>query len=113
MSSRTFVCFACRTTDRVPFRRLTRDCRVCRSPEEHVYYKFRVPRADDDRGWSDLQRKVREVNGKIKARAVAKLQHDAERYARLLETQPAERLPMLRHRLRDIHAALLEWERWR
>lgn len=106
------MCFACRTTERVPSPRLTRDCRLCHSPAEHVYYKFRIPRRDGDRRWSDLQQQVRDVNRKIKARAVARLQRDAERYLRLLETQPADRLPMLRHRLRDIQTALSQWDRW-
>lgn len=113
MSSRTFVCFSCRTTDRVPSPRVTRDCRICHAPAEHVYYKFRIPRADDDEGWLELKRKVREVNVKIKARSVAKLTSDAERYARLLASQPEERRAGSRHKLREIQRALAEWERWR
>ncbi len=111
MSNRTFVCFTCRTTDRVPFPRLTRDCRICHLPSEHVYYKFRIPRSNDDDGWRDLQEKVRETNGKIKARAVAKLRADAARYERLLALSPAAR--GIRQKLRDIAAALDTWERWR
>lgn len=113
MSKRTFVCFTCRTTDRVPLPRRTRDCRICHAPAEHVYYKFRIPRRDDDTGWSELQDKVRDVNAKIKARAVAKLTADAERYTRLLASQPADRQSAVRHKLREIQTALAEWERWR
>lgn len=59
MSNRTHVCFECRTTERVPVSRIIRICRRCRKHAEHVFYKFKIPRRNDDAGWQELQSKAR------------------------------------------------------
>lgn len=107
MSNRTFVCFACRTTERVPLSRLTRNCRVCRAPAEHVYYKFAIPPKDDDKSWQELLRKVREVNDQIKANLLRYWRPKAERYARI----PNKRA-VVRRRLRELNEKIAKLERW-
>ena len=113
MSNRTFACFTCRTTERVSFARITRTCRKCHAPAEHVYYKFRIPRADDDRGWQELMQRVREVNDRIKTRTLAWLRQRAAAYVRNVESAPAHRQKRLRRHLRAIESAIAEWEQWR
>ena len=108
MSKRTYVCFPCRTTERVPYERATRNCRKCHAPAEHVYYKFRIPRADDDRGWADLMQKVRDVNRVIKERALERLRSEAERYARI-----PDRNGKAAARLRDLQEKIQQLEQWR
>jgi hypothetical protein len=113
MSNRTFVCFTCRTTERVPIARLTRKCRKCHAPAEHVYYKFRIPRADDDKGWSDLMQRVREVNRTIREGALKHFRSRAERYARALKGQPEKRTKAAEARLREIEEKIRKYEQWR
>lgn len=113
MSKRTFVCFTCRTTERVPIARLTRKCRKCHAPAEHVYYKFRIPRADDDKGWSDLMQKVREVNRDIREGALRHFRSQAERYLRILSEQPAKRTRTIEARLREVEEKIRKIEEWR
>ena len=113
MSKRTYVCFACRTTERVPVSRITRTCRKCHEPVEHVYYKFRVPRLDDDAGWSDLMQKVREVNRTIRENALKHLRSEAERYSRMLTAQPMHRAKTVATRLREIQEKISKFEQWR
>jgi hypothetical protein len=76
-----------------------------------VYYKFRIPRRDDNEGWRDLKTKVREVNAKMKARAVARLQADAARFERVLASTPGASRA-IRQKLRDIETVLAAWRRW-
>jgi hypothetical protein len=106
------VCFDCRTTERVPISRLTRDCRKCHAPAEHVYYKFRIPARDDDKAWSELKWRVREVNDRIKAGALRHLRAESDRYLRMLRSAPTKRLKSLQRRLRQIDEKLRKWERW-
>jgi hypothetical protein len=115
MSNRTYVCFTCRTTERVPLARVTRRCRKCRAPSEHVYHKFRIPRADDDTGWSELMRKVREVNDVLKTDMVRRLRERAEKYERQLAAARADdpRSIRLKAHLRELQERLAEWETWR
>src|SRR5207248_10683713 len=70
MNNRTFVCFACRTTERDSTFRITRKCRKCRRLAERVHYKFRIPAAGDDRGWDELMPKVRAFNREARAGAL-------------------------------------------
>lgn len=110
MSKRTFVCFTCRTTERVPIARVTRKCRKCHAPAEHVYYKFRVPRADDDKGWSDLMQKVREVNRTIREGALRYFRSQAERYSQI----PSEkRTRAAEAGLREAEEKIRKYEEWR
>ena len=113
MSSRTYVCFDCRTTERVPLARLTRDCRICRKPAEHVYFKLRVPRADDDDGWRTLMVAAREINTEMKARALALLRRKVADYVRVLETAPPHRRSTAQRHLREANERIAQWERWR
>ena len=112
MHNRTFVCFTCRTTERVRLTRLAHKCRICRAPAEHVYHKFRIPQKDDDRAWSELMKKVRGLNRDIKIRAVRQLIAEAERCRHALIAAPENRLIDLRRQLRDAEEALLKWEQW-
>ena len=114
MSKRTFVCFACRTTDRVSlFARVSRRCRKCRATAEHVYYKFRIPPADDDAGWAELMQKVRKVNDAIKANSLKYYRAKAERHARSLATLPEWRAKKARAQLREVEALIRQYEEWR
>lgn len=113
MSKRTYVCFACRTTERVPMARITRRCRKCGARAEHVYYKFRIPRRDDDRGWEMLRVRVREVNNIIKSRALDRLSRRKTRAEGALATaKKANSRKKARQRLRLIHEKLRRWESW-
>lgn len=112
VSNRTFVCFECRTTERVPLARLTRNCRRCRAQAEHVFYKFRIPAADDDRAWADLKQRVREVNDQMKARALRHLHAKADRYIRNLTSARGERKARLRRELGAIQDRIAQWEQW-
>jgi hypothetical protein len=111
MSKRTFVCFECRTTDRVPIDRLTRKCRKCHAPAEHVYYKFRIPRAEDDAGWADLMQKVRDVNRRIRDNALRHYLAEVERYSRVLSEKPASRTILAK--LRVVEDKVRRFEEWR
>ena len=114
MSNRTFVCFDCRTTERVPiYRRLTRNCRKCRRPAEHVYYKFRIPPIDDDKAWRELATKVRQVNDAIKKNRLTYLRDRVDRYTRALETVPPGRRAAFLKRLKGVNEEIAEWEGWR
>ena len=113
MSNRTFVCFACRTTERVEISRMTRRCRKCHAPSEHVYYKFRIPRRDDDDGWAALMPKVREVNRTIKENWLQELRADEERYSQVLAEAPPHRKTRATAKLREIRDKLSKLEEWR
>ena len=112
MSNRTFVCFACRTTERVSLSRFTRNCRKCRAVAEHVYYKFRIPPADDDKGWADLRVKVRSVNDQIKKYALQRLNAKAERYTRIVATMSEPRAKKIRRWLREVQDDIRTYEQW-
>src|SRR5215467_335871 len=107
---RTFVCFTCRTTERVPVGRLTRRCRKCRAPAEYVYYKFRIPRVKDDKGWRALMQSVRELNRAIATRALHWLRARADRYARALPSQPPHRRRTFERLLRDVEEEIRAYE---
>lgn len=109
MSSRTFVCFDCRTTERVPVGRWTRDCRKCRKPATYVYWKFSIPKKKDDDGWAELRRRTAEVNAVIKARQLRSLRERVERYERMLPRIRGTRLSM---RLEAMREELAAFERW-
>src|SRR5262245_18740316 len=91
MSNRTYASFECRTTRRIPTSRITMNCRKCRKPAHHVYYKFKVPSRLDDRGWTDLEKRVRPMNLEIQTRALRRLRDETARVERLVEALPAER----------------------
>jgi len=113
LSNRTFVCFECRTTEREPYGRWTRNCRKCRARAEYVHYKFRIPKKDDDDGWAELRKRAQEVNAQIKTRALASEHRREEHYTRILATVET---PSTRHeleeKLRSIRDAISVWEQW-
>lgn len=114
MSNRTFACFDCRTSERVPATRITRDCRRCRRPAVHVWYKFRLPRAHDDAAWRELARQVRDVNAAMKQRALERLDVLRTRYSRILAEAPAtstKRRDATR-RLALVQAQRADWRKW-
>ena len=115
MNNRTYVCFTCRTTARVPAQRITQVCRQCREPAEHVYYKFKIPRRDEDAGWEDLQTKVRAVNRKLKSNALTGLRKERAKLERLLaevaRSQP-DRQRSLRFKLKTVQIRTEQWSTW-
>ena len=115
MSNSTYVCFTCRTTERVPQSRITRTCRKCRRPAEHVYYKFKIPKKDDDAGWDELRRKVRPFNRTVKANALASLEKERVKLERILSTLQGDK----QNKRRSIEAKLsinkrqiVAWQQW-
>jgi len=115
VSNRTYVCFTCRTTARVPLGRITQVCRQCRAPAEHVYYKFKIPRRGDDAGWEELQIKVRAVNRTMKSNALARLRQERAKLERLLgETPPSQqaRQRSLRFKLKTVQEKAQQWSTW-
>ena len=115
MSNRTYVCFDCRTTERVPVQRITRNCRKCRKPAHHVFYKFRIPTRSDDGGWRILESRVRPMNLEWQARALALIRERTARLERQLATAPARheaRRKVLSRRLRALKAKSEEWKTW-
>jgi recombinational DNA repair protein (RecF pathway) len=91
MSNRTYACFGCRTTERVPASRIAKTCRKCRKPAHHVYYKFKIPGRLDDRAWSDLEDRVRPMNFEIQSRALQRLRVERARLERLVREAPVSR----------------------
>lgn len=115
MSSRTFVCFDCRTTERVPASRIARLCRKCRKPAHHVYYKFKIPGRTDDRGWVVLESRVRPMNIEIQTRAMARLRDRRAKLERMLAGgAPKSELKQkqLKRQLRDLESESREWSQW-
>ncbi len=96
----------------MPVTRLTRDCRICHAPAEHVYYKFRIPTRDDDKAWRELKQRVREVNDRMKARAVEALRAKVDRYSRVIPSATPGRQPKLRREMEAAQEKLRKWERW-
>ena len=115
MNNRTYVCFTCRTTARVPAQRITQVCRQCRAPAEHVYYKFKIPRRGEDDGWEELQVKVRAVNRKLKSNALSWLRKERAKLERLLaEAPPSQqgRQRSLRFKLKTVQVKTEQWSTW-
>ena len=113
LSNRTFVCFQCRTTERVPYGRWARNCRQCRAQAEYVYYKFRIPKKGDHDGWNELRTRVREVNAQIKTRALRSEQHREAYYQRLLATiADVHCRRELEAKLQSVREAIAVWESW-
>lgn len=115
MSSRTYVCFDCRTTERVPTSRISKSCRKCRKPAQHVYHKFSIPPRKDDDGWADLEKRVRPMNLEMHVRALAGLREKRARLERQLETASAsseERRKQMRRQLRTVVSEIKEWQKW-
>ena len=115
MSNRTYACFTCRTTARVPMGRITQVCRQCRAPAEHVYYKFKIPRRKDDAGWEELQIKVRAVNRTMKSNVLTRLRRERAKLERLLaETPPSRphRQRALRLKLKTVQIETEQWSTW-
>ena len=115
MASSTYVCFTCRTTERVPASRISKRCRKCRAPAEYVYWKFKVPKRGDDASWDALQAKVRPMNRATKARALARLERERAKVERILATLPRD----MEQRRRSLQAKLsineqqaVEWQQW-
>lgn len=115
MANSTYVCFACRTTDRDAGSRITRRCRRCRAPAEYVYWKFKIPKASDDAGWVELENKVRPMNRATKARVLATLEKDRLNIERVLATVPVDneaRRRSLEAKLSIIRKQVAEWQQW-
>lgn len=115
MSSRTYVCFDCRTTERVPTSRIAKLCRKCRKPAHHVYYKFRIPGRTHDRGWTQLETRVRPMNVELQVRALARLRARRERLERVLASGPGKneaKRKQLARELREIESKCKEWLQW-
>jgi hypothetical protein len=113
VNNRTFVCFACRTTERDSSLRITRKCRKCRRLAERVYYKFRIPAADDDRGWDELMQKVRVFNREARAGALKWLAEQRVRCESKLGRLKASQIRKRRElntRLRELQERMAEWE---
>jgi len=112
VSSRTYVCFDCRTTERVLAARIARSCR---KPAHHVYYKFKVSSRADDSGWTKLEGRVRPVNIEIQTHALARLRKRRAQLERILSsgTKKSElKQKQLRRQLRDVDAESREWLQW-
>lgn len=115
VSSRTYVCFRCRTTERVPLPRINKTCRKCRNKAEHVFYKFRIPAGRDDRAWADLQVRVRAYNREAKARVVERLEREQAWLERILSETPDTRFQKRRSleiRVRLNRKRMAEWLQW-
>ena len=115
MRNRTYVCFECRTTERVSASRITRICRKCRKQAEHVYYKFKIPPRDDDAGWQALQTKVRTLNREAKSNMLSRLRQERTKLQRLLADVPEsrqDRLRSLRFKLKSVNEKLDKWSLW-
>ena len=115
MSKRTYVCFDCRTTERVPLGRISRNCRRCRKQAEHVFYKFKIPQRTDNAAWQELQTKVRAFNHRAKANALVRLRQERTRLERILAEVPEskpERRRLLGSKLKRITADMKEWSLW-
>lgn len=115
MNNRTYVCFDCRTTERVPVSRITRACRKCRKQAEHVYYKFKIPPRNDGAGWQELQTKVRALNHRAKSNALSRLRQERTKLLRLVAEVPDTergRTSSLRSKLKSIDQKMEEWSMW-
>jgi hypothetical protein len=115
VSNSTYVCFDCRTTERVPIARISRACRKCRKPAHHVYYKFSIPKRDDNPGWKDLEAKVRPMNRKIYVTVMSRLRRDRAHLEQVLAETPVTRDARRRdlNRKLKINAKELQsWEQW-
>jgi hypothetical protein len=115
VSNSTYVCFECRTTERVPDGRITRNCRKCRRRAEHVYHKFKIPRGDDDAAWRELLTKVRLFNRQAKSNALLRLGQERANLERLLARVPASkphRQRSLRLQLKTINESVEKWKLW-
>jgi hypothetical protein len=112
LSNSTHVCFDCRTTERVPAGRITRNCRKCRAQAEHVYYKFKIPQRDDDVAWQSLQTKVRAFNHQVKSNVLARLRQERAKLERLLAEVPEtkqDRRRLLRFKLKVVNEKMRQW----
>ena len=115
MSCRTYVCFNCRTTERVHAARIAKVCRKCRKPAHHVYYKFKIPGRADDHEWVTLERLVRPMNMEIQSRALARLRARQAQLERMLGSAAKRselKLKKLKRQLRDLEAELKAWLQW-
>lgn len=115
MRNNTYVCFDCRTTERVQAARIAKRCRLCGKPAVHVFYKFRIPRKDDDKGWDDLRRRTSQFNTAAKARALERLTKDQAKFQELLSLAPDEnqaKRESLAKRIRQIDKQIRDWQEW-
>jgi hypothetical protein len=115
VSKRTYVCFDCRTTERVPVGRISRSCRKCRKQAEHVFYKFKIPKRTDDAAWQELETKVRAFNRNVKTDALVRLRQERTRLERLIAELPEskpDRRRVLSFKLKRITADMKEWTQW-
>lgn len=115
MSNRTYVCFDCRTTERVSVARITRTCRKCRKQAEHVYYKFKIPKRADDAGWRELEAKVRTYNRRARSYVLPRLRQERTKLERLLSEMPKskpDRRRSLSFKLKNINEYIRQWSLW-
>jgi len=115
MSNRTYACFECRTTGRVPSSRITMDCRKCRKPAHHIYYKFKIPGRRDERGWAELERRVRPMNLEFQTGALRRVRAEQARIRRVIETLPESRRARrldLNRRLERLAKEHDDWLKW-
>jgi len=115
VSKRTFVCFDCRTTERVDSGRITRNCRRCRRRAEHVYYKFRIPPRRDDGGWDSLMHKARDFNAGLRAVNLRHLRGRRAKFASVLAQLPVSRVAgrrALARRIQELDRQVAEWQTW-
>jgi hypothetical protein len=115
MSNRTYVCFDCRTTERIPTGRITKRCRFCRKAAEHVYQKFKIPRRNDDKGWQELKAKVRPFNERVKWHHISHLTKEQHKIERVLESVPSyqeRKRRELSGRLKISREKYKAWQQW-
>jgi hypothetical protein len=112
MSSRTFVCWDCRTSTRVTMGGSPR-CRSCGGMLHELGWRTRIPAKRDVRGWTELRQSL-EKQSQARANSAEELRvrtiHDVEREILKLEARPAtpqrtRHIKQLRRRLEKLRQA--------
>ena len=115
MSNRTFVCFDCRTTERVATTSIAKACRKCRKPAHRVHCKFKIPKRADDGAWANLEARVRPMNRELQTHALEYLREKQAKLERLLAEVPAEndmKRKLLKRELRSVASERDAWKTW-
>jgi hypothetical protein len=80
-----------------------------------VFYKFKIPKRSDDRGWDLLRQKVRSINLEIQTRILDRIRKEEARLQRILIETPSEREAKRRdltRKLRLMQKEKSEWLQW-
>ena len=91
-------------------------CHACRRQLSFSYYKFRIPKKTDKKGWIELKRKVGEFNGEIRLKRIQdckiKINEFKDRL-RIVDERDEKLVRILEEKIQNQELEINNWSNWK